>query len=67
MSDTPEFCLSCWRELKLTNDLPKLYIISLDPERCEICGKWQPLLINEKSLFDDWAEFISRYRIPHEK
>jgi len=57
----PEFCLFCWRELKLTNDLPRQYIISLDFDRCEICGKWKPITINEKSLFEDWAECIKRY------
>jgi len=66
MPDTPEFCLACWRELKLTNDLPRRYIVSLNSERCEICGKWTPITINEKSVFEDWVEFISHFRTPPE-
>ena len=44
MLDMPEFCLSCWRALKLTNNLPRRYIVSLDDDRCEVCGKWKSLL-----------------------
>ena len=66
MLDMPEFCLSCWRTLKLTNNLPRRYIISLDADCCELCGKWKPLLIDEKSFFEDWAEMVTRYRAPPE-
>ena len=62
----PKLCPSCREKLELKNGLPGLYLVCSSADYCEVCGEWKPLLIEEKSLFGDWAEYIRRIRTPPE-
>jgi len=39
-----EFCLTCWNELNQTNLTEQDVRISKDPDLCEGCASWQPVV-----------------------
>ncbi|MGN0629378.1 MAG: hypothetical protein ACI4IW_07095 [Oscillospiraceae bacterium] len=40
-----EFCLECWNRLNGTNDPEEKYIFSDEPDFCEGCGEWKPVIV----------------------
>lgn len=40
-----EFCLACWNKIMNTTDPPGKYLISREPDFCEECGAWKPVII----------------------
>jgi len=40
-----EFCLDCLNKMMGTNDPPGKYIISKEPDLCEGCGQFKPVII----------------------
>lgn len=51
-----EFCLDCWNKLMDSNDPPGKYILSDEPDLCEECGKWKPVIVRVKWRYiaADW-------------
>lgn len=43
-----EFCLDCWNRIVGTKDPPGKYIISREPDLCEECGQWKPVIVRVK-------------------
>ena len=43
-----EFCLDCWNKIMGTTDSPKKYIISKEPDFCEECNEWKPVIVRMK-------------------
>lgn len=46
-----EFCLDCWNKLMGTDDPPGKYILSREPDLCEECGEWKPVIIRIKRRY----------------
>ncbi len=40
-----EFCLDCWNRINKTNDPPRKYVISKEPELCEGCGTYKAVIL----------------------
>lgn len=40
-----EFCLECWNKLNSSNFTEKEYVISREPDLCEECGQWKPVIV----------------------
>ena len=40
-----EFCLECWNKIMETNDTKKKFILSRQPDFCEECQQWKPVII----------------------
>ena len=46
-----EFCLDCWNQIMGSNDPPGKYILSREPELCEECREWKPVIIRVKRRY----------------
>lgn len=40
-----EFCLACWNDWNKKNDPPEMFILSKEPDICEGCGQWKPVIV----------------------
>ncbi len=60
-----EFCFLCWNKINGTDDQEEDYIISDEPDFCEECGQWKPVVIKKKprvhSIFDWWKNLFNEY------
>ena len=45
-----EFCLDCWNKLNESNFTEKEYVISREPDLCEECGQWKPVIIRARRI-----------------
>ena len=43
-----EFCLDCWNKLNKSNFTEKDYVISREPDLCEECGQWKPVIVRAR-------------------
>ena len=43
-----EFCLDCWNRINETNDSPRRYILSREPDLCEGCGECKRVIFVER-------------------
>jgi len=46
-----EFCLDCWNEISESNDTEKMYFLSKEPDFCEGCRQWKPVIIAVKPAY----------------
>lgn len=46
-----EFCLDCWNKIMETNDPKQKFILSREPDFCEECGQWKPVIVRVKLRF----------------
>ncbi len=54
-----EFCVDCWNKLN-EQDLPaSKYILSREPELCEECGMYKPVVIMKKKHY-----YRRKFQIP---
>lgn len=52
-----EFCLDCWNRMNESHDTEKDWVLSEEPELCEGCGNYVPVIVTERkgfSLFQFW-------------
>ena len=46
-----EFCLECLNKLNGTSDPPEKYILSKEPDFCEECGSFKPVVVRIRHRF----------------
>lgn len=46
-----EFCLECWNRLNQTADGAEEFVISKQPDLCEGCGSWKPVIVTLRSKY----------------
>lgn len=54
-----EFCLDCWNQINESQDTEKDWVLSKEPELCEGCGKYVPVIVRERkglSMFQFWCK-----------
>ena len=54
-----EFCLGCWNQINESQDTEKDWVLSKEPELCEGCGKYVPVIVRERkglSMFQFWCK-----------
>lgn len=56
-----EFCLDCWNKIMETNDPKRKFILSREPDFCEECRQWKPVIIRVKRRYL-FLERLSPYR-----
>ncbi len=52
-----EFCLDCWNRINESHDTEKDWVLSEEPELCEGCGNYVPVIVTQRkgfSLFQFW-------------
>lgn len=51
-----ELCLDCLNQRMNTNDPPKKFVLSRQPDLCEECGRYKPVIIRVKLRYiaADW-------------
>ena len=45
-----EFCLDCFNKMNDTNYTKKDFVISKEPDLCEGCGEFKPVIIAKRSI-----------------
>ena len=45
-----EFCLDCWNKLNKTQFTEKEYVLSKEPDLCEECGQWKPVIVRVRRI-----------------
>lgn len=60
-----EFCVDCWNKLSGTQYRPKHFLLSEEPDLCEGCGEWKPVIIRFKRryLLAEWFRWGFRRRL----
>ena len=43
-----EFCLDCWNRINKTHDTEKEWVLSQEPDLCEGCGKYLPVIVTQR-------------------
>ena len=43
-----EFCLDCWNKLCEADATEKEYVLSREPDLCEQCGQWKPVIVRRR-------------------
>lgn len=54
-----EFCLDCWNQINESQDTEKDWVLSKEPELCEGCEKYVPVIVRERkglSMFQFWCK-----------
>ena len=54
-----EFCLDGWNQINESQDAEKDWVLSKEPELCEGCGKYVPVIVRERkglSMFQFWCK-----------
>lgn len=46
-----EFCLECYKRINGMADGERRYILSKDLDLCEGCGKWKPVVVQERRYY----------------
>ena len=46
-----EICVDCWNKVTENNYRKKKFIVSRQPELCEECGQWKPVIIRYKGRY----------------
>lgn len=46
-----EFCLDCWNKLSGFEYSPRCFYFSKEPDLCEECGAWKPVIIRFKRRY----------------
>ena len=62
-----EFCLDCWNKLNDSNFTEKEYLISREPDLCEECGEWKPVIIRVRRFPALYALRQCLFRRPAKK
>lgn len=63
-----ELCLDCLNKLMGSNDSPRKYLISRQPDFCEECMQWNPVVIRKRNLYifaeelTNWMKCVSQGR-----
>ena len=54
-----KFCLDCWNKIMGTKDRKEKYILSREPDFCEECQQWKPVIVRarKRCLLADWFFF----------
>lgn len=57
-----EFCLDCWNELIGSEYSPQCFLFSREPDLCEMCGAWKPVIVRfqRRYLVLEWFDKIYR-------
>ena len=45
-----EFCLDCWNKRNKTQFTEKEYVLSKEPDLCEECGQWKPVILRVRRI-----------------
>ena len=40
-----KFCLDCWNKLTGSEYSPLCFLFSKEPDFCEECGEWKPVIV----------------------
>ena len=58
-----EFYLDCWNKISGSEYGPKCFYISQEPDFCEECGEWKPVIVcfKKRYLVAEW--FRKRFKI----
>lgn len=54
-----EFCLDGWNQINESQDTEKDWVLSKEPELCEGCGKYVPVIVRKRkglSMFQFWCK-----------
>lgn len=51
-----EFCLDCWNRISDSEYSPRCFYFSKEPDLCEACRKWKPVIVRFKRryLMAEW-------------
>ena len=46
-----EFCPDCWNKISGSGYNPRCFHLSKEPDLCEECGEWKPVIIRFKRRY----------------
>lgn len=59
-----EFCLDCWNKLNKKEFTQKDYVLSKEPDLCEECGQWKPVIVRARrfpALYVFWSSLRAKF------